>query len=94
MRGLADGDGSLIRQSTIASAEELALADDEQRRLRDAACRACAQGVARSHVLSYAREGSLLEELFTHDGSGTLIAQNPYERARGAEIEDLSLIHI
>ena len=90
--GLADGDGSLIRQSTIASAEALALADDEQRRLRDAACRACAHGVARSHVLSYAREGSLLEELFTHDGSGTLIAQNPYERARGAEIEDIASI--
>ena len=90
--GLADGDGSLIRQSTIASAEALALADDEQRRLRDAACRACAQGVARSHVLSYTREGSLLEELFTHDGSGTLIAQNPYEQARGAEIEDIASI--
>ena len=90
--GLADGDGSLIRQSTIASAEALALADDEQRRLRDAACRVCAQGVARSHVLSYTREGSLLEELFTHDGSGTLIAQNPYEQARGAEIEDIASI--
>ena len=59
---------------------------------RDAACRACAQGVARSHVLSYSREGSLLEELFTHDGSGTLIAQNPYEQARGAEIEDIASI--
>ena len=90
--GLADGDGSLIRQSTIASAEALALADDEQRRLRDAAFRACAQGVARSHVLSYTREGALLEELFTHDGSGTLIAQNPYEQARGAEIEDIASI--
>ena len=90
--GLADGDGSLIRQSTIGSAEALALADDEQRRLRDAACRACAQGVARSHVLNYSREGSLLEELFTHDGSGTLIAQNPYEQARGAEIEDIASI--
>ena len=88
--GLADSDGNLIRQSTIASAEALELADDEQRRLRDAACRACAQGVARSHVLNYSREGSLLEELFTHDGSGTLIAQNPYEQARGAEIEDIA----
>ena len=41
-----------------------------------------ATGVARSHLLSYEREGALLEELFTHDGSGTLIAQNPYEQAR------------
>ena len=64
--GLADGDGSLIRQSTIASAEALALADDEQRRLRDAAPVAvfCAQaiGVARSAShgvrVTDAREGS------------------------------------
>ena len=34
----------------------------------------------------------MLEELFTHDGSGTLIAQNPYEQARGAEIEDIASI--
>ena len=60
--------------------------------MRDTACRACSNGVARSHLLSYEREGALLEELFTHDGSGTLIAQNPYEQARAADIEDIASI--
>ena len=90
--GLETSDGELIRQCTVASAQALKITDDEQRRLRDTACRACSNGVARSHLLSYEREGALLEELFTHDGSGTLIAQNPYEQARAAEIEDIASI--
>jgi amino-acid N-acetyltransferase len=63
----------------------------EQQRLRDAPA-ACSRGVARSHLLSFEREGALLEELFTHDGSGTLIAQNPYEQARTADIDDIASI--
>ena len=43
-------------------------------------------------MISFEKEGALLEELFTHDGSGTLIAQNPYEQARPAEIEDIASI--
>ena len=34
----------------------------------------------------------MLEELFTHDGSGTLIAQDPYEQAREAGIDDIASI--
>lgn len=90
--GLEAADGTLIRQCTVASAQGLDIADAEQRRLRDAACRACEQGVGRSHLISFEKEGALLEELFTHDGSGTLIAQNPYEQARPAEIEDIASI--
>lgn len=90
--GLEAADGALIRQCTVASAQGLDIADAEQRRLRDAACRACEQGVGRSHLISFEKEGALLEELFTHDGSGTLIAQNPYEQARPAEIEDIASI--
>ena len=90
--GLHATGGELIRQCTIDSAWNLELGDVEQQRLRDSACRSCANGVARSHLLSYAREGALLEELFTHDGSGTLIAQNPYEQARSADINDIASI--
>ena len=91
-RGLHTVGGDLIRQCTIDSAWALDLGDVEQRRLRDSACRFCTNGVARSHLLSYEREGALLEELFTHDGSGTLIAQNPYEQARSADINDIASI--
>ena len=90
--GLHATGGELIRQCTIDSAWNLELGDVEQQRLRDSACRSCTNGVARSHLLSYAREGALLEELFTHDGSGTLIAQNPYEQARSADINDIASI--
>ena len=90
--GLQTADGALIRQCTIDSALTLDIADPEQERLRDSACRSCTSGVARSHLLSYEREGALLEELFTHDGSGTLIAQNPYELARAANIDDIASI--
>jgi amino-acid N-acetyltransferase len=90
--GLHTVGGELIRQCTIDSAWALDLGDVEQQRLRDSACRSCTSGVARSHLLSYAREGALLEELFTHDGSGTLIAQNPYEQARSADINDIASI--
>ena len=90
--GLQTADGALIRQCTIDSALALDIADPEQQRLRDSACRSCTNGVARSHLLCYEREGGLLEELFTHDGSGTLIAQNPYELARAADIDDIASI--
>jgi len=90
--GLHAAGGELIRQCTIDSAWGLELGDVEQQRLRDSACRSCTNGVARSHLLSYEREGALLEELFTHDGSGTLIAQNPYEQARSADINDIASI--
>ena len=90
--GLLTAGGELIRQCTIDSAWDLDLGDVEQQRLRDSACRCCTNGVARSHLLSYERESALLEELFTHDGSGTLIAQNPYEQARSADINDIASI--
>ena len=90
--GLHAADGELIRQCTIDAAWALDLVEPEQQRLRDSACRSCISGVARSHLLSFEREGALLEELFTHDGSGTLIAQNPYEQARAADINDISSI--
>ncbi|MDN5566830.1 MAG: amino-acid N-acetyltransferase [Psychrobacter sp.] len=50
---------------------------------------ACRQGVHRTHIISYAKDGALLEELFTRDGSGTLISHDPYEEIRHADIDDV-----
>ncbi|MEO1851631.1 MAG: amino-acid N-acetyltransferase, partial [Psychrobacter sp.] len=50
---------------------------------------ACRQGVHRTHIISYAKNGALLEELFTRDGSGTLISHDPYEEIRRANIDDV-----
>ena len=43
----------------------------------------------RCHIISYRDDCALLEELFTHDGSGTLVAKDDYEQARAANIDDV-----
>ncbi len=53
------------------------------------ASQACRAGVHRTHIISYAQDGALLEELFTRDGSGTLISHDPYEEIRRADIDDV-----
>ena len=55
----------------------------------DAAAQACRAGVKRSHMVSFAENGSLLTELFTRDGGGTLVDQEQFESLREATIEDV-----
>ena len=50
---------------------------------------ACRGGVRRSHIVSYAEDGALLNELFTRDGAGTLVAQEQFEQLREADINDV-----
>ena len=44
---------------------------------------------ARAHLISYEKNGSLLEELFTREGSGTLIAHDSAELIRAATLDDV-----
>lgn len=53
------------------------------------ASKACKAGVHRNHIISYVKDGALLEELFTADGSGTLISHDPYEEIRCANVGDI-----
>lgn len=46
-------------------------------------------GVHRVHLISYAYDGALIEELFTRDGIGTLITDAHYEEVRIANIQDV-----
>jgi amino-acid N-acetyltransferase len=46
-------------------------------------------GVNRVHLLSYSYDGALIEELFTRDGSGTMITDAHYEEVRMANIHDV-----
>ena len=54
-----------------------------------AAAHATAQGVARAHLISHARDGALLQELFTRDGCGTLVSRESFETIRAAGVEDV-----
>ncbi len=46
-------------------------------------------GVARCQLIQHSQDGALLTELFTLDGSGTLISQNHQEQLRSAKMEDV-----
>lgn len=47
-------------------------------------------GINRAHLLSHKVDGALLQELFTHEGAGTLITAADYEQLRQATIEDVA----
>ena len=72
------------------------LPEEHARILRNAAA-ACRAGVKRCHILNRNTDGVLLSELFTRDGAGILVTQEPYEQIRQATIDDvggiLELIH-
>ncbi len=87
--GITAGNGELIRQLAVGDAATLQLAEPEQRALLHTARQACLAGVPRCQIISYEDDCALLEELFTHDGSGTLVANDEYEQARVASIEDV-----
>jgi len=58
-----------------------------------AATFACHCGVKRVHMVDPNKSGSLLVELFTSDGEGTMIAGDRYEGTRKATIYDCIGIH-
>ncbi|MCG8670672.1 MAG: amino-acid N-acetyltransferase [Pseudomonadales bacterium] len=86
--GLMDTNQQLIKELTTSEAETLL---DQQQTLPHlaAATRACKAGVTRCHLLSYQLDGALIKELFTLDGSGTLLANESYENVRSATIDDV-----
>ena len=55
----------------------------------DVLSKACDAGVDRGHLLSYQEDGALLSELFSRDGSGTMIIKESYEQVRNACIDDV-----
>ncbi len=90
--GLLEEDGSLIRELSARQASErlsVGAVTGHDAALLRAACDACVKGVRRAHIISYANDGALLEEMFTRDGSGTLVSGDNYEQIRQARVEDI-----
>lgn len=87
--GLINSEGKLLRQIAVGDMANLKFYDKEQARLAATAQRACLAGVERCQVISYQDDCAMLEELFTHDGSGTLVATDDYEQLRTATIDDV-----
>ena len=51
--------------------------------------RAVKGGVGRGHLITRRAEGSILLELFTHEGVGTMITADVTEKLRAAKVEDV-----
>jgi len=89
---LTDPVDNLPSEVTLAEVRELLqapdLTDEFRMHLRSAA-EACERGVSRVHIVDREADGSLLVELFTRDGCGTLVSAEPYERIRLATLDDI-----
>lgn len=90
--------GELLREMTTDKARNLLrhIGNNGPQRITEdelyylpAAIRACEQGVARTHLISRHVDGAILQELFTHDGIGTMITEDALEAMRPADITDV-----
>ncbi len=90
--GLKDEEGEDIHQLMQQQAETMIkcsnLADSAHLQL-SCGIRACNEGVKRVHFLQQDQEGSLLLELFSRDGVGTLLSTAPFDQIRIARIDDV-----
>lgn len=94
--------GELLREMTAEKAKNLLrnVSQNEQainisediNYYLPAAVRACEHGVARTHLISRHIDGAIIQELFTHDGIGTMVTELSLELMRQANIDDVGSI--
>ena len=90
--GVTNAKGRLLSELTVSDAEKLMrrptrLTTDVQLYLPPA-IHAVKNGVRRAHFIDRDREGALLLELFSREGVGSMLTQDPLETLRPARIED------
>ncbi len=91
--GVTDNEGRFVPEITLDGAEELlrnpgAMVEHLTGQLVGAVY-ALRRGVGRVHLVNRHTDGALLLELFTRDGSGTLIDPGAYDDLRTATIDDV-----
>jgi len=88
--GVSDGQ-QLIRELTLAEIEKLSLSEQAKdiQKCLHSAVQVCHSGVPRTHLINRHIDGSILLELFTRDGLGTLITAESFEDTRQAAIDDV-----
>lgn len=99
-QGITDSQGAVRSELLSSTAQRLLsqyrnqisdpnLEQSETSHLLETAITACDGGVPRCHLLSYQADGSMLTELFSRDGSGTMVTQESYEQVRNATVDDI-----
>lgn len=91
--GVTDIDGTLLGELTVDAAERLVRIGDwlsvDLKRYLPCAARASRTGVGRVHVIGYDDDGTLLRELFSRDGVGTVITRESLDKLRDARPDDI-----
>ncbi|MEM1189051.1 MAG: amino-acid N-acetyltransferase [Pseudomonadota bacterium] len=82
--------GQLLRQCVAEEVPGLDITDEREANLLAVAAGACQRGVPRCHIVGWDDPDALLTELFSTDGSGTLVTRRAYERSRWATINDVA----
>lgn len=94
-RIITEQDGSVDTELARKDADELlaqdTLDEDTSAFLRHASL-AIKRGVARAHLVPYTLDGSILLEIFTHDGVGTMVVEDTLEDLRPAVVDDIGAI--
>ena len=93
--GIPDSSGELLGEISEAQAHQLLssghLGVDTAVYLQHA-LKACQTGVPRAHILPFEINGSILIELFSHDGVGTMLVEETLESLRRASLDDVGAI--
>ena len=91
----ADPDSPIDTELALADARRLIAALPDPAQPTDTAfylrhcVKACEGGVERSHILPFAVDGALLQEVYTHDGIGTMVVDEKLESLREATADDI-----
>lgn len=90
--GVKNAEGQTLHQLNMLQADAIyqQQLNDELTQLHlKSAIDACKQGVRRAHLINHNTDGAILLELYTRDGSGTMITTDTYEGLRQATINDV-----
>ncbi|RZJ03574.1 MAG: amino-acid N-acetyltransferase [Rubrivivax sp.] len=88
-------DNPIDTELPLAAAEKLLATLSPARTPSDATfylqhcVKACKAGVERSHILPFAVDGSMLLEIYVHDGIGTMVIDEKLEELREATADDV-----
>ena len=93
--GVIDEDGNVDTELARLDADALLAAgglDEDTAFYLHYASRAVKRGVARAHLVPFGLDGSVLLEIFTHDGVGTMVVEDTLDDLRPATIDDVGAI--
>ena len=92
-QGVTDSAGKLLDEMTADTAErmisEAGWLSPDIRRYLPCAVRASRAGVGRVHLIGFNEDGTLLLELFSRDGVGTIVTRESLEILRDARPDDI-----